>query len=52
MNAGWHKKHPMPKNATLEQRMVWHKGHAKYCACRPVPARLRVAIKARQAGKA
>jgi hypothetical protein len=30
----------MPRNATLAQRIVWHRQHAKQCACRPIPAKL------------
>jgi hypothetical protein len=37
MNAGWHARNPMPKNATMAQRVKWHKAHAKACACRPIP---------------
>jgi hypothetical protein len=42
----------MPKNPTLEQRLVWHEAHAKHCACRAVPPKLQAAIKARKRGKA
>jgi hypothetical protein len=38
LNAKWHKEHPMPKKATMEQRVAWHKEHAKVCACHPIPA--------------
>lgn len=34
MNASWHRAHPMPKNATLEQRVRWHVSHAPACGCR------------------
>jgi hypothetical protein len=27
----------MPKNATTEQRVVWHQEHARNCGCRPIP---------------
>ncbi|HEY3355683.1 MAG TPA: hypothetical protein VGQ83_20695 [Polyangia bacterium] len=40
INAEWHARHPMPKNPTLAQRIVWHQAHAKHCACRPIPAKL------------
>ena len=36
----WHEKHKMPTNPTLEQRIVWHKEHQKFCGCRPVPKSL------------
>jgi len=34
INAGWHKKNRMPKNATLEQKREWRIGHQKNCDCR------------------
>lgn len=37
INAEWHKKNRMPKNATAEQRLTWHREHAKVCGCRPMP---------------
>jgi len=40
MNAEWHQGHVMPKNATLEERIVWHREHQKHCACRPIPPTL------------
>jgi hypothetical protein len=40
MNTKWHAKHPMPKPATREQRVAWHRAHAKVCGCRPIPAPL------------
>jgi hypothetical protein len=36
INATWHAKHPMPKPATLDQRVKWHVAHAKACGCRPI----------------
>lgn len=41
INAEWHRAHPMPKNATLEQRAAWHVEHAQACACREMPASIR-----------
>lgn len=38
INAAWHEAHPMPKNATLDQRVAWHIAHAAACGCRPAPA--------------
>lgn len=38
INRAWHEDHPMPKNATPEQRMDWHAGHAAHCGCRAMPA--------------
>jgi len=34
INAEWHKKNKMPKNPTLEDKIKWHEGHSKNCACR------------------
>jgi len=36
INAEWHKKNKMPKNATAAQRLKWHIGHQKNCKCRPM----------------
>jgi len=38
LNAAWHDAHPMPKGATLDQRVAWHLAHAKACGCRAIPA--------------
>lgn len=40
INKAWHEKHPMPKNASFEQRVKWHLSHRQHCACRPIPAKL------------
>jgi len=40
MNAVWHERHPMPRNATVEQRITWHLAHQEHCGCRPIPAGL------------
>ena len=40
INAQWHKKNVMPKNATIEQKIKWREGHAKNCACRDSKAYL------------
>ena len=37
VNAGWHKAHRMPKHPTFEQRLEWHRGHARNCDCRKPP---------------
>jgi hypothetical protein len=34
INKEWHQANRMPKNATLEQRVEWHKAHAANCDCR------------------
>jgi hypothetical protein len=41
MNATWHRKHRLPKNPTLEQRMMWHLEHARNCGCRDMPPKLK-----------
>lgn len=47
LNAGWHKAHPMPKNATLDQRVRWHVAHAAACACREMPATVMAELRRR-----
>lgn len=47
LNAAWHRRHPMPKRATLAQRVRWHLAHARACACREVPASVLAELKAR-----
>jgi hypothetical protein len=37
MSARWHEQHPMPKRASLSQRVRWHVAHAKACGCRDIP---------------
>lgn len=34
LNAEWHRAHRMPKNPSLDQRILWHAEHTKQCACR------------------
>lgn len=46
MNADWHRKHPMPKNPTKEERIFWHLEHARECGCRDMPPSLREEVKA------
>lgn len=46
-NAAWHKRHPMPRNPTVEQRIAWHLEHQKQCACRPVPPKLQEQMESR-----
>lgn len=52
INAAWHEKHPMPKNATMEQRIAWHIQHAEHCACRPIPAGVAAAMKKQKKSRA
>jgi hypothetical protein len=44
-NAEWHSKNRMPKNATMAQRIAWHRAHAKHCACRPIPKTVEAAMR-------
>jgi len=44
MNEAWHRRNPMPKNPTEEERLAWHKGHAEGCGCREVPRGVRSTI--------
>jgi len=46
----WHEEHPMPDKPSFDERVAWHRAHAMACACRPVPADIRDAIAAQQAG--
>jgi hypothetical protein len=48
VNKDWHATHRMPRNATLEQRVRWHREHARACACREMPASIRKAIEKRK----
>jgi hypothetical protein len=47
INAAWHRAHSMPRNATLDQRIAWHIGHAEACGCRPIPDKLAEEMKRR-----
>jgi hypothetical protein len=47
LNADWHRKHPMPARASLDQRLQWHRRHAKACACREIPAPIVAEMKRR-----
>jgi hypothetical protein len=44
VNARWHASHPMPKPATLADRVRWHVAHAKACGCRPIPKSVAAAL--------
>jgi hypothetical protein len=47
VNAVWHDAHPMPKGATLDQRIAWHVEHAKSCGCRDVPSGIKAEMERR-----
>ena len=40
INAAWHDTHVLPRSASLEKRIAWHREHQKRCGCRPVPPKL------------
>lgn len=44
LNKEWHLKHPMPANATLDERIAWHLEHHKNCKCRNMPESIRRAL--------
>lgn len=39
-NPFWHLINPMPRHATLQQRLAWHRQHARHCRCLPLPPQL------------
>ena len=45
INREWHAANPMPKNATLDQRITWHLLPKKNCHCRDIPEKIKKAIK-------
>ncbi len=45
LNKEWHSTHPMPKNPTMEQRIIWHLEHKKNGGCRDIPEKVKEAIK-------
>jgi hypothetical protein len=47
LNAAWHLKHPMPRSATMAQRVKWHVAHARACGCREIPKTVLTELKAR-----
>jgi hypothetical protein len=49
MNAAWHAEHPMPRHASLEQRVRWHAEHAAACGCRRPPADIAAILAGRRA---
>ena len=48
IDATWHRANPMPARPTLEQRLRWHLGHQKRCACREIPATLVALVKSKK----
>ena len=37
INTAWHADHPLPKRASMAERVQWHVAHARACGCRPIP---------------
>lgn len=47
-NKEWHLANRMPPNATLSQRVTWHIEHARHCACREMPEKIKEEIRKRK----
>jgi len=47
INKDWHLAHKMPKNPTLDQRVIWHTEHAKNCRCRKLEGKMLEEVKKR-----
>jgi len=41
LNKKWHKDHSLPKGASLKVRLQWHVDHARECACREIPEKIK-----------
>lgn len=52
LDAAWHEKHRMPKNATPAQRLKWHEAHAKHCHRRPFTEAMRMKLQRALAAEA
>ncbi len=44
INVIWHQANKMPKNPTIDQRIIWHKSHEENCKCRAMPDKLKQII--------
>lgn len=47
INREWHLANKMPKNPSLDERIVWHLAHAKNCKCRALGEKILEEIKKR-----
>ncbi|WP_203532425.1 hypothetical protein [Muricauda sp. TY007] len=47
LNKNWHIANKMPKNPTVDERIVWHLEHQKNCGCRDIPEKLKLEMKKR-----
>lgn len=48
INRAWHQSNPMPKKATLDQRIQWHIEHARECHCLEIPESIQKELKKRK----
>lgn len=48
INKEWHRGNPMPKKATLNQRIQWHADHTRECGCRPIPPSIKAKMAERK----
>jgi hypothetical protein len=48
MNREWHRNHRLARNASKEERIAWHREHAKTCGCRPPPGSIAADLRKRQ----
>lgn len=49
MNSAWHKANRMPKNASVDEKVDWHRDHALNCGCRRMPEAIRKILEERAA---
>jgi hypothetical protein len=47
INVAWHLANKMPKNPTLDQRVIWHVDHARNCHGRSLAGKILDEIKKR-----
>ena len=47
INEAWHRAHPMPPRASIEQRIEWHTAHVEQCGYREVPPGVAAEIRRR-----
>lgn len=40
INKTWHLSHKMPKNPSLDQRIIWHVEHTRNCKCRKLEGKI------------
>jgi hypothetical protein len=44
LNASWHDKHRLGRQASAKERLAWHLAHAKACGCRPLTSAFRAKL--------